>query len=80
MTFLYLDAPDNSFAKVAATIASEIRENGVQVRAVKAWHEPYFPGYSRNPFTDIVRDTYEDTRSEYQFTIDIENLSVIEFA
>ncbi|XP_077283133.1 guanylate cyclase 32E [Arctopsyche grandis] len=62
VTMLYLDALDSEFSKVASTIVSEVRATGVQVHAIRTWHEPYHPGYTRNPFVDIILETYRDTR------------------
>lgn len=45
---------------------------GVRINAVKTWSADYYYGYSENPFDDLVRDTFQDTRSKsHNFLYDI---------
>lgn len=60
-----MDSLDDPFNKVATTVISEMRVADIQVRDVRTWHEAYYHGYTENPFRDIIKDTYRNTRSKY---------------
>ncbi|KAG7307262.1 hypothetical protein JYU34_007422, partial [Plutella xylostella] len=67
VAFVYLKAPNHDFSRLANAIAAAAREKQISVRAIQAYREPYLyenqrKNYSRNPFIDIVRETYKDTR------------------
>lgn len=70
MSFIYLKAPNHDFSRLALAIIAAAREKQISVRTVQVYRQPYYyenrrENFSRNPFLDIVRDTYKDTRSEY---------------
>jgi Fe-S oxidoreductase len=71
VAFFYLNSTDSEFRKIGATILHALRTAGISVRLVRCWSTSYYhvQGYKDNPFLQMVRDTYEDTRSEYPRTL-----------
>lgn len=70
VAFVYLNAPNHDYTRLAYAIKQAAREKHISVRAIQAYTHPYYyenkeGNFSRNPFLDIVRDTYKDTRSTY---------------
>jgi hypothetical protein len=67
VAFFYLNATDSEFRKIGATILQALQAAGIAVRTVRCWSTAYYhvQGYKDNPFLQLVRDTHEDTRSEY---------------
>lgn len=53
------------FSTVADTLLHTLREHGVFVRAVHTWNQVFHVGYMKNPFDQLVEETFIDTRSEY---------------
>lgn len=70
MTFLYLKAPNHDFSRLTLAIIAAAREKQVSVRNIQVYRRPYLyenkkENYTQNPFIDIVRETYKDTRSKW---------------
>ncbi|XP_059054406.1 guanylate cyclase 32E [Achroia grisella] len=64
---VYLKAPNHDFSRLALAIMSAATEKQISVRKVQVYRQPYYnenrrENFSRNPFLDIVRETYKDTR------------------
>jgi hypothetical protein len=66
VAFFYLNSTDSEFRKIGATILQALQTAGITVRLVRSWSASYYhvQGYKVNPFLQMVRDTYEDTRSK----------------
>ncbi|XP_078045416.1 guanylate cyclase 32E [Augochlora pura] len=65
VTFMYMNSSRYEFNKmstVAQTILSAFDAAGITVNFLRSWQEPYFDGYTSNPFHDIVSETYLETR------------------
>nr|XP_021189562.2 guanylate cyclase 32E isoform X1 [Helicoverpa armigera] len=67
VAFVYLKAPNHDFSRLALAIIAAAREKQISVRTVQVYRQPYYyenrrENFSRNPFLDIVRETYKDTR------------------
>ncbi|XP_033327038.1 guanylate cyclase 32E isoform X2 [Megalopta genalis] len=65
VTFMYMNSSRYEFNKmstVAQTILSAFDAAGVTVNFLRSWQEPYFYGYTSNPFHEIVGETYRETR------------------
>ncbi|XP_030024263.1 speract receptor isoform X1 [Manduca sexta] len=67
VAFVYLKAQNHDFSRLARAIIQAAREKQISVRTVQVYRQPYYyenrkENFSRNPFLDIVRDTYKDTR------------------
>lgn len=63
---MYLESDEvEVFSTVADTLMHTLRENGVLVRAVHTWNQVFHMGYMKNPFDQLVEETFVDTRSEY---------------
>lgn len=41
-----------------------MRDADIRVQATRTWRSIYHHGYGHNPFDEMVRSTYKDTRSE----------------
>lgn len=65
MTFLHVDHDNSEIAPIAKTVVKTLTLADIKINAIKVWTDDYYHGYRQNPFDDLVRDTYEDTRSEY---------------
>jgi Fe-S oxidoreductase len=67
VAFFYLNSTDSEFRKIGATILQALQAADITVRIVRCWSTAYYhvQGYKDNPFLQLVRETYEDTRSEY---------------
>lgn len=66
---VYLNAPNHDFSRLAFAIITAAKDKKIAVRTVQVYRQPYYYGdiaenITRNPFHDIVRETYKDTRSE----------------
>ena len=71
---VYLKAPNHDFSRLALAIIAAARDKQISVRTVQVYRQPYYyenrrENFTRNPFLDIVRDTYKDTRSTCQLII-----------
>lgn len=69
VAFVYLKAPNHDFSRLALAIIAAAREKQITVRTVQVYRQPYYyenrrENFTRNPFLDIVRETYKDTRSK----------------
>lgn len=64
VTFLYSNADDTHFGKIASTITEVFSKSGIEITAKKTWNTHYLHGYTANPFVKLVADTYQDTRSK----------------
>ncbi|XP_063821635.1 speract receptor isoform X1 [Ostrinia nubilalis] len=67
VAFIYLKAPNHDFSRLALAIMAAAREKHISVRAAMEYRQPFYyenrrENFSRNPFLDIVRETYKDTR------------------
>ncbi|PNF22648.1 hypothetical protein B7P43_G07108 [Cryptotermes secundus] len=64
VAFFYLNSTDSEFLKIGATILQALQAADITVRIVRCWSTAYYhvQGYKDNPFLQLVRDTYEDTR------------------
>lgn len=65
VTFLHVDHDNSEIAPIAKTVVKTLTLADIKINAIKVWTDDYYHGYRQNPFDDLVRDTYEDTRSEY---------------
>ncbi|XP_045785258.1 guanylate cyclase 32E isoform X2 [Maniola jurtina] len=64
---VYLKAPNHDFSRLAFAIITAANEKKISIRTIQVYRQPYYYGdipdnYTRNPFMDIVRETYKDTR------------------
>lgn len=69
ITIIYLKAPNHDFSRLAYAIMTAANEKKISIRTVQVYRQPYYYGdilenITRNPFLDIVRETYKDTRSK----------------
>lgn len=60
-----MDSNDDEFGPVAETVLSTLKSSGVNVHATLTWNTIYHHGYMKNPFDELVENTYMDTRSKY---------------
>ncbi|CAH0720734.1 unnamed protein product, partial [Brenthis ino] len=64
---IYLKAPNHDFSRLAYAIMTAATEKKISIRTAQIYRQPYYYGdivenITRNPFLDIVRETYKDTR------------------
>ncbi|XP_060810772.1 guanylate cyclase 32E [Amyelois transitella] len=64
---VYLKAPNHDYSRLALAIIAAATEKQISVRKVQVYRQPYYyentrENFTRNPFIDIVRETYKDTR------------------
>ncbi|XP_072943513.1 guanylate cyclase 32E isoform X2 [Epargyreus clarus] len=64
---VYLKAPNHDFSRLAFAIITAANEKKISIRTVQVYRQPYYyedrrENFTRNPFLDIVRETYKDTR------------------
>ncbi|XP_063359616.1 speract receptor [Cydia amplana] len=64
VTFLYSNALNKDFSRLAQAIIAAVKERQISVRKTEAYRHSYYFGnnYTRNPFLEIVQETYKDTR------------------
>ncbi|XP_054008171.1 guanylate cyclase 32E [Hylaeus anthracinus] len=65
VTFLYMNSTlfeFNKMSTIAKTILSSFETAGVTVNYLRCWQEPYYVTYMTNPFHELVRETYLETR------------------
>ncbi|KAJ0180454.1 hypothetical protein K1T71_003858 [Dendrolimus kikuchii] len=67
VAFVYLRAPNHDFSRLALAIIDAARQKQISVQTIQVYRQPFYyenkrENFSRNPFLDIVRDTYKDTR------------------
>lgn len=63
VTFLHVDHELSAITSISKTVINTLNMAGIRINAVRTWNEDYYHGYRANPFDDLVRDTYRDTRS-----------------
>lgn len=76
---MYLNAPTKDFSRLANAVITAVREKQISVLRIESYQFSYHfiakqENYTLNPFLDIVRKTYKDTRSEYT-----SNTTVLDF-
>ena len=54
----------NKMSTVATTILMSFEAAGITVNYRRSWNEPYHVTHMKNPFHDLVRQTYRGTRSK----------------
>ncbi|XP_050344791.1 speract receptor isoform X2 [Nymphalis io] len=64
---VYLKAPNHDFSRLAGAIITAASEKKISIRTKQVYRQPYYYGdipenITKNPFLDIVRETYKDTR------------------
>ncbi|XP_047528315.1 guanylate cyclase 32E isoform X1 [Vanessa atalanta] len=64
---VYLKAPNHDFSRLAGAIITAANEKKISIRTKQVYRQPYYYGdipenITKNPFLDIVRETYKDTR------------------
>ncbi|XP_061383462.1 guanylate cyclase 32E isoform X2 [Danaus plexippus] len=67
IAIVYLKAQNHDFSRLAYAIMTAANEKKITIRTVQVYRQPYYydnrpDNFSRNPFLDIVRETYKDTR------------------
>ncbi|KAG5346626.1 GCY3E cyclase, partial [Acromyrmex charruanus] len=65
VTFLYMNSTMFEFNKmstVATTILMSFEAAGIAVNYCRSWNEPYHVTHMKNPFHELVRQTYRGTR------------------
>lgn len=76
MTFLYLDSVNEGFVAVADTVLNTLQSAGVKVQSTLTWSTVYHHGYMKNPFDELVEQTYVDTRSKWLRPFHVPDVSV----
>lgn len=61
VTFFHVDS---EITPIANTVINTLNLAGIKINAVRTWNEEYIHGYRVNPFDELVRETYKDTRSK----------------
>jgi len=64
VAFFYVKHDGSEITPIAKTVIKTLNVAGIKLNAIKTWTEDYYHGYRDNPFEDMVRDTYKDTRSK----------------
>lgn len=69
VSFVYLNAPNHDFSRLALSIIQAAREKKISVRTVQVYRHPYYyedrhENFTHNPFLEVVRETYKETRSK----------------
>lgn len=64
VAFFHVDHDSSEIAPIAKTVINTLTLAGIKINAVRTWSEDYYHGYRANPFDDMVRETYRDTRSK----------------
>ncbi|CAH2074153.1 unnamed protein product, partial [Iphiclides podalirius] len=64
---VYLKAQNHDFSRLAMAIISAAREKQISIRTIQVYRQPYYyenkrENISRNPFLDVIKETYKDTR------------------
>ncbi|KAI8435119.1 hypothetical protein MSG28_003502 [Choristoneura fumiferana] len=67
VSIVYLNAPTKDFSRLANAIITAVREKQISVLRIESYQHSYHfidtqENYTLNPFLDIVRKTYKDTR------------------
>lgn len=65
VTFFHVDRDGSEIAPIAKTVINTLTLAGIKINAVRTWNEDYYHGYRVNPFDDMVKETYRDTRSKF---------------
>ena len=64
------------YEAIAKTIEATLVANKIEVRFVEKWSTSYYHGYTENPFTEIVENSYKRTRSIARFRFRFEFASI----
>lgn len=68
VTFMYMNSSLVDFSKMSTigmTILSSLENNGITVNFLRCWKDPYYLMKNvENPFNEIIKDTYRETRSK----------------
>lgn len=64
VAFFHVDHDSSEIAPIAKTVINTLALAGIRINAVRTWSEDYYHGYRANPFDDMVRETFRDTRSK----------------
>lgn len=64
VVLLYFKSPDLEFDNIASIILQTLSSAGVTVVTTRHWDTPYHHGYMENPFHQLVKETYQSTRSK----------------
>ncbi|XP_045542882.1 guanylate cyclase 32E [Papilio machaon] len=64
---VYLCAPNHDYTRLAKAIIKAAKDRQITVLSARAYNQPYFyenikENVTRNPFIDVVRETYKTTR------------------
>lgn len=59
-----MDSINEGFVAVADTVLHTLQSAGVKVQSTLTWSTVYHHGYTKNPFDELVEQTYIDTRSK----------------
>ncbi|XP_035734350.1 guanylate cyclase 32E-like isoform X1 [Vespa mandarinia] len=66
VTFMYMNSSLVDFSKmstIGTTILSSFENNGITVNFLRCWKDPYYLMKNvENPFNEIVKETYRETR------------------
>lgn len=58
------EAATRDFEAVAKTIQTALTANNIDVKFVDKWTTTYYYGYTENPFSDLVEQSYTKARSK----------------
>lgn len=59
-----MDSINEGYVAVADTVLHTLQSAGVNVQSTLTWSTVYHHGYTKNPFDELVEQTYIDTRSK----------------
>lgn len=59
-----MDSINEGYVAVADTVLHTLQSAGVKVQSTLTWSTVYHHGYTKNPFDELVEQTYIDTRSK----------------
>ena len=65
IVLLYLKSPEFEFINIATILKDTLQNSGITIVATKFWDSIYHHGYMKNPFVNLVEETYRDTRSKH---------------
>lgn len=71
-----MDSISEGFVAVADTVLHTLQSAGVTVQSTLTWSTVYHHGYTKNPFDELVEQTYIDTRSKYDMSVSMSVWSV----
>jgi hypothetical protein len=71
VTFLYFDHDGSQIVPIAKTVVKTLTMADIKINSIKTWNVEYHHRYGINPFDDLVRDTFRDTRSKFNLAKNI---------